>query len=90
MKYAYITLSATFLTGIGVFLTHFEPRSYMSEMVQKMPDFPVYVASKNGEVFGLPWCGSIPRIKPENTLIFSHKNDAERAGYRAIKNCRGM
>lgn len=90
MKYAYIALAVIFFTGIGVFLVNFTPSGRLKYVTTKMPDFPVYIASRNGEVFGLPWCGSIPRIKPENTLIFSHINDAEKAGFRPIKNCRGM
>lgn len=90
MKYANITLFATFLVGVGVFWTHFQPRSSILENVQKMPALPTYIASKNGEVFGLPWCGSIPRVKTENILIFSHKIDAEKGGFRPIKNCKGL
>lgn len=90
MKYAFFILLASFVVGIGLFLVNFSPHGELKYTTQKMPDFPVYIASKNGEVFGLPWCGSIPRIKPENTLIFSHKNDAEKSGFRPIKNCRGL
>jgi len=49
-----------------------------------------YVASKNGEVYYLPWCGGVSRIKEENRVWFVSKEEAEKRGYRPAKNCKGI
>ena len=48
------------------------------------------VASKTGEVYYLPWCGSAKRITPEKLVTFPSRAAAEAAGYRAAKNCKGL
>lgn len=49
-----------------------------------------YVASKNGSVYHLPWCSGAQRIKEENKVWFTTKEDAEQAGYRPATNCKGL
>lgn len=49
-----------------------------------------YVASKTGEKYYLPSCGSAKRIKEENKVWFDTKEDAERAGYEPATNCKGL
>lgn len=49
-----------------------------------------YVASKNGSVYHLPWCSGAQRIAEENKVYFGSKAEAEAAGYRPAKNCKGI
>jgi hypothetical protein len=48
------------------------------------------VGSKNGSVYHLPWCSGAQRIKEENKVWFNSKEEAEKAGYRAATNCKGI
>lgn len=49
-----------------------------------------YVASKNGTKYHLPWCSGAKRIKEENKIWFSTKEEAEKAGYEPAGNCKGI
>ena len=49
-----------------------------------------YVASKNSDKYHLPWCGGAARIKPENQIWFTTKEEAEAAGYSPAGNCEGL
>lgn len=49
-----------------------------------------YVASKNGEVYHLPWCSGAKRISEKNKVWFESKEEAEAAGYRKAGNCKGL
>jgi len=48
------------------------------------------IASKSGEAYHLPWCSGPSRIKPENIIWFKSSKEAEEAGYRPAKNCKGI
>ncbi len=48
------------------------------------------VASKNGEAYYYIWCSGAKRIKEENKVYFSSKEEAEKAGYRPAKTCPGL
>ncbi|MES2668598.1 MAG: hypothetical protein V4644_02835 [Patescibacteria group bacterium] len=50
----------------------------------------VYMASKNGTKYYLPTCGTAKRIKEENRVWFSTKEEAEAAGYGPAANCPGL
>lgn len=50
----------------------------------------IVVASKTGEVYYLPTCASAKRITPEKLVTFASRAEAEAAGYRAAKNCKGL
>src|SRR3989338_3534345 len=50
----------------------------------------MYVASKSGKKYHLPWCAGARTIKPENVIWFNSKADAEKAGYAAASNCKGI
>lgn len=50
----------------------------------------MYVGSKSGKTYYLPWCGGVKRIKDENKIWFSSRGDAEAKGYKAAANCRGL
>ncbi|MBI2610286.1 hypothetical protein HYW53_03945 [Candidatus Giovannonibacteria bacterium] len=49
-----------------------------------------FVGSKNGDVFHLPSCPGAKRIKEENKIYFTSKENAEKAGYRPAENCEGI
>jgi hypothetical protein len=50
----------------------------------------VYVGSKNGTKYHLPWCSGAKRIKEENKVWFLTKEEAEAAGYTPAANCEGI
>lgn len=50
----------------------------------------VYMASKSGTKYYLPTCGTAKRIKEENRVWFSTKDEAEAAGYGPAANCPGL
>jgi len=50
----------------------------------------IVVASKTGEVYYLPTCSAAKRITPEKLVTFASRAEAEAAGYRAAKNCKGL
>lgn len=90
MNHLIYTILAIFLLGLGVVFAYFPKKTEARVGEVVLPATPLFIASKNGEVFGLPWCGSMPRIKLENILILSHKNDAIERGLRPMKGCRGL
>ena len=49
-----------------------------------------YVASKSGSAYHFPWCSGAQRIKEENKIYFSSKEEAEKAGYHPAGNCKGL
>lgn len=49
-----------------------------------------YVASKNGQVYHLPHCSGAKNISEANKITFASKEEAEAAGYRPAKNCKGI
>ena len=49
-----------------------------------------FVASRTGTVYYYPWCGGAQQIAPNAQVWFPSENAAQKAGYRAAKNCRGL
>ncbi len=49
-----------------------------------------YVASKTGEVYYFPWCAGAEKIAAANQRWFASELAAQKAGYRAAKNCKGL
>lgn len=47
-----------------------------------------YVASKNGKMYYTLGCSGAKRIKPENQIWFSTKEEAEKSGYALSKTCK--
>ncbi|MBP9701736.1 MAG: hypothetical protein KBD47_01985 [Candidatus Pacebacteria bacterium] len=90
MKYLLSVSLFTFLAGLGVVFAYFPAKALARVGRADLPPTPVFLASKNGAVFGFPWCGIIPRIKTENIVILSHKIDALERGFRPMKGCRGL
>jgi len=50
----------------------------------------MYVGSRNGTAYYLPWCGGVRLIHEENKVWFSSKEEAEAKGYRPAANCKGI
>lgn len=50
----------------------------------------MYVASKSGSKYHLPWCGGAKQIKETNKVWFATKEAAEDAGYTPAANCKGI
>ncbi len=48
------------------------------------------IGSKNGTKYHFPWCSGAQRIKEENKIWFSNKEEAEKAGYTQAANCKGL
>ncbi|MCR8634270.1 Ada metal-binding domain-containing protein [Paenibacillus radicis (ex Xue et al. 2023)] len=48
-------------------------------------DAPYFTGVKTMKIYCFPWCTGQP--KPENTVRFESRVEAERAGYRSCKNC---
>lgn len=47
-----------------------------------------YVASKNGKMYYSLGCSGVKRIKPENEVWFSSREDAEKSGYTLSVLCK--
>jgi hypothetical protein len=50
----------------------------------------VYVGSRSGKTYHLPWCSGALRIKEENKIWFATKAEAEARGYKPAANCKGI
>lgn len=50
----------------------------------------MYVGSKTGSIYHLPWCAGAKRIRDENKIWFMDKHDAEQRGYKPAGNCKGI
>jgi hypothetical protein len=49
-----------------------------------------FVASRNSDVFHLPWCPGAARISEANEVWFETREQAEAAGLRPAANCKGL
>ncbi|MDP3785018.1 MAG: Ada metal-binding domain-containing protein [bacterium] len=56
----------------------------------KTPKAALLVGSKNSRVYHFPWCSGAQRIKEENKIYFSSKEEAEKTGYKPAANCEGL
>lgn len=50
----------------------------------------MYVGSRNGTAFYLPWCGNVKLIHEENKIWFASKEEAAIRGYKPAGNCKGI
>lgn len=64
------------------------PQARPKPAVKSAPVEHKYVTSKNSNVFHSPDCSSAKRIKPENLVNYSSRNDAINAGKRPCKRCK--
>lgn len=49
-----------------------------------------FVAMRGGSVYYFPWCSGAQQIPESRQVWFASENAAQKAGYRAAKNCRGL
>jgi len=49
-----------------------------------------FVGSKNSDKYHYPWCPGAQRIKEENKVWFTSREDAESRGYTPAGNCKGL
>lgn len=64
------------------------PREQVKPAAKSTPAEYKYVASKNSKVFHKPHCPSAKRIKPENLIGYSSRDEAINAGKRPCKWCK--
>jgi hypothetical protein len=50
----------------------------------------MYVGSRKGTKYHLPWCAGARTISEENRVWFASKEEAETQGYAPAKNCKGI
>ncbi|MFA6095259.1 MAG: hypothetical protein WC767_00210 [Candidatus Paceibacterota bacterium] len=50
----------------------------------------MYVGSRSGDKYHLPWCSGAQRIAEANKVWFASKAEAESAGYTPAANCKGI
>lgn len=50
----------------------------------------LYVASRTGSVYYYPWCSGASNIAPLNQRWFKSAQEAQEAGYRPSKGCKGL
>ena len=48
------------------------------------------VASRSGSSYHYPWCAGAAQIAEKNRMWFQSEAEAQRAGYRPAKNCKGL
>ena len=49
-----------------------------------------FVAARGGSVYYYPWCTGAQKIGQGNRVWFTSETAAQKAGYRAAKNCKGL
>ena len=50
----------------------------------------MYMGSKNNDIYYFPWCTDAAKIAPELRRWFTDEKAAQKAGYHAATNCKGM
>jgi hypothetical protein len=64
------------------------PEEQVKPVAESTPAGYEYVASKNSDVFHKPECSSAKRIKPENLVGYSTREEAINAGKKPCKLCK--
>ncbi len=62
-------------------------KEQLKPVAKSIPAEYKYVASKNSKVFHKPTCPWVKRIKPENLVGYSSRDEAIKAGKRPCKRC---
>ncbi|MEN9561182.1 MAG: hypothetical protein RIQ56_455 [Candidatus Parcubacteria bacterium] len=57
---------------------------------RSLPLGGAFVASRSGSVYYFPWCTGAQKIPQQLQLWFSTEEAAQKAGFRAAKNCKGL
>jgi len=58
--------------------------------VPALPEGGQFVASRTGDVYYFPWCAGALKIAQKDQVWFNSEAAAQKAGYRAAKNCKGL
>ncbi|OGZ32572.1 MAG: hypothetical protein A3H02_00320 [Candidatus Niyogibacteria bacterium RIFCSPLOWO2_12_FULL_41_13] len=61
-----------------------------SQITENKEQNRILVGSKNSNLYHYTWCSGAKRIKEENKIYFSSKEEAEKAGYKPAGNCEGL
>jgi len=102
--YISLLITTTLLLGFGLFqlsvMEEARQPIYIQDISAEMnslagesvliPPGGLYVGSRTSDKYHLPWCGGAGRIKEENKIWFSSKEEAEARGYSPASNCRGI
>lgn len=59
----------------------------LNERGSHIPKEPLFVASRESDVYHELDCPHAERIKPDNRIYFNKREEAEEAGYRACEVC---
>jgi len=68
-------------------VTHAE-NSTPAQMLSSQTVTGQIVGNRRSKIYAWPGCGAYDRMLPENRVVFSSREAAEQAGYRAARNCR--
>lgn len=78
----------------NAFETTDAPQRTRAEEESEITPVPVVegtlVGSKNSDKYHFPWCPGAQRIKEENKVWFTNRDEAEQAGYVPAANCKGL
>jgi len=58
--------------------------------VPALPAGGEFEASRTGNIYYYPWCGGAQKIAADDQVWFTSGAAAQKAGYRAAKNCKGL
>ena len=61
-----------------------------SAAIPALPAGGMYEASRSGAVYYFPWCSGALKIGQNDQIWFSSEAQAQKAGYRPAKNCKGL
>lgn len=67
-----------------------EKETIYSRLSSDISNELVYVASKNGKVYHLPWCPGASKIKEDNRIYFKSLQEAKSFGLLPASNCKGL
>ncbi len=48
------------------------------------------IGVKSSKHYYFPWCGTVKRLKESSVVVFPSIDEAQKAGYSAAKNCKGL
>ncbi|MBI5469977.1 hypothetical protein HY968_01485 [Candidatus Kaiserbacteria bacterium] len=58
--------------------------------VQPMAPGGMFVGARGGTIYYYPWCSGATKIAVASQVWFASEVVAQKAGYRAAKNCKGL
>ena len=58
--------------------------------VRTIPLGGQFVASSRGKTYYFPWCSGALSIRSDSQIWFANEAEAQRAGYKPSKSCKGL